>query len=323
MARFQNALLRSADRLVPSVLITTGNSPVVESTIRAFRARGVVCAHYSTDDPWNPNQRAEWLLEALPAYDLVFTPRHQNLADFASLPCRVVDYLPFAYDPELVCGSDEAPRAPAPDVLFVGGADSDRVAFFNAYLAAGVPITLVGGYWERHVALRSSSLGHLSAGAVAALTARAKVNLCLVRRANRDDHVMRSFEIPANGGCMIVEDTPDHRRFFGEDGAAAVYFRTPQEAAARVRALLPDAQSRRRLAQAAHDLILRGGHTYADRLQTMLAKAAELGHALGLGMTVLLLAWMGAHGSVLSGGRHHSSGLSVSSPRGGRWALSA
>jgi len=43
--------------------------------------------------------------------------------------------------------------------------------------------------------------------AVAALTAAAKVNLCLMRRANRDGHVMRSFEIAGSLGADILFPT--------------------------------------------------------------------------------------------------------------------
>ena len=60
---------------------------------------------------------------------------------------------------------------------------------------------------------------------------------------------MRSFEIAALGGCMLAEDTAEHRQIFGPDGQAVVYFRTPEDAAARARALLADDAERARLSR--------------------------------------------------------------------------
>jgi spore maturation protein CgeB len=108
-----------------------------------------------------------------------------------------------------------------------------------------------------------------------ALTAAAKVNLCLVRRANRDGHVMRSFEIAAIGGCMLVEDTSEHREIFGCDGDCVVYFRTPVEAATLAKALLGDIREQGRLRAALRARVRAGKHTYRDRLMAMLGGLTE------------------------------------------------
>ena len=84
---------------------------------------------------------------------------------------------------------------------------------------------------------------------------------------------MRSFEIAALGGCMLAEDTLEHRQIFGPDGQAVVYFRTAEEAAERARGLLADKNERARLSMAARRCVVTGGHTYSDRLNAMLAVA--------------------------------------------------
>ena len=69
----------------------------------------------------------------------------------------------------------------------------------------------------------------------------AKVNLCLVRRAKRDGHVMRSFEIAAVGGCMLAQDTDEHREIFGPEGEAVRLFsRRAAPARARCYAIRPN-----------------------------------------------------------------------------------
>lgn len=274
--QFSNQIVKACARANPEILIATGMAPLTEPALRELKQLGVVCINYSTDDPWNPAMRSRWHLRALPTYDLVFTPRRSNIDDFRHLGCSNVHYLPFGYDESLFSPLKYSDSTPVHEILFVGGADPDRAAFMNDFMRYGLPITLAGGYWERYPALRAFALGNKSPEVIRALTAAAKVNLCLVRRANRDGHVMRSFEIAATGGCMLAEDTEEHREIFGPEGDAVVYFRNPQEAAQRARTLLSDSAERERLATCLHRRIVSGAHTYTHRLATMFKIGSDL-----------------------------------------------
>jgi len=246
-----------------------------------LRAMGIVCVNYSTDDPWNPALRASWHLRVLPQYDAILTTRRANIGSFADIGCGEVHYLPFGYDEWLFFRRVRALDRPAPDVLFVGGADRDRVSFMTDFLNTGPRVALVGAYWERFPAMRPYALGLQPPEVLCALTAEAKVNLCLVRRANRDGHVMRSFEIAALGGCMLAEDTVEHREIFGPDGEAVVYFSTPRAAAERARSLLADPVERARLSAVVRARISRGAHTYRDRLVSIIETATRIGRVHG------------------------------------------
>jgi hypothetical protein len=270
MHRLSKSVVAGCRQSEPEVLIATGAAPLTGLALRSLRAMGIVCVNYSTDDPWNPVLHASWHLRVLPEYDIIFTTRRANIASFSDIGCGDVRYLPFGYDEWLFCPQARTFDGPAPDVLFVGGADRGRVAFMTEFLRTGPRVALVGGYWERFPAMRPYALGQRSPEALCALTAAAKVNLCLVRQANRDGHVMRSFEIAALGGCMLAEDTAEHREIFGPDGEAVVYFRTPREAAERARSLLADPAECARLSEAVRARILGGAHTYRDRLVSML-----------------------------------------------------
>jgi hypothetical protein len=272
-----NVLTGCADAR-PEILIATGTAPLTAIALQELRRLGIVCINYSTDDPWNPVLRANWFLHALPYYDLILTTRRANVEDFWRVGCGDVRYLPFGYDDELFCRSvgvrQGSVHGAVHDVLFVGGADQERVAFISEFVSAGRAVALVGDYWETARQTRRFAFGHRPPEEVRILTAAAKINLCLVRRANRDGHVMRSFEIAALGGCMLAEDTVEHREIFGDDSEAVTYFRSPREAADRTRILLANPTERARLSAAVHDRIVsHGAHTYRDRLVTILGAA--------------------------------------------------
>jgi spore maturation protein CgeB len=82
---------------------------------------------------------------------------------------------------------------------------------------------------------------------------------------------MRTFEVPRVGGCMLVEDTEEHRALFGPNDHAVRYFQTTDELVGSAKQLIADGNLRQRLAAAAHRLIVRGPHTYKDRLASILA----------------------------------------------------
>lgn len=269
-------VIHACSQARPDIIITTGAAPVTESALCALRGFGICCINYSTDDPWNRTRLARWYLRALPKYDIVFTARRANIGEFKQIGCNNVRYLPFGYDESLFFPAKAQMDTPVHDVLFVGGADRDRITFMTEFVRWGPPVALVGGYWERSPAMRRYSLGMKAPEELRALTVAAKVNLCLVRRANRDGHVMRSFEIAAIGGCMLAEDTSEHREIFGRDGEAVLYFRTAREAAVQARALIANPTERARLSASVRARILAGRHTYRDRLASMLEAAVEL-----------------------------------------------
>jgi spore maturation protein CgeB len=277
LRRFSRVVGSACARWRPRWLLSTGMAPIDAPTLATIGRLGVERLNYLTDDPWNPVLSARWFLDALRHYDHVFSPRSANLEDLRQHGCPAVTYLPFGYDPAL-CFRQNPPTLQewsrySTDLVFVGGADRDRVPYLDAAIRAGVEVTLYGGYWDRFPETSGHSRGHADVATVRKVTSAAKVSLCLVRRANRDGHVMRSLEIPAMGGCMLMEDTEEHRNLFGPPGHAATYFRAIPDMLEQLRWLLSAEAERRRLAASAERCIREGRHTYQDRLRAMLATA--------------------------------------------------
>lgn len=272
LRRFDKELIALCHTFRPDLVLVTGLVPPSASALTTIRQMGIPCANYLTDDPWNPAHRAGWFLEALPNYGLIFSPRRANLPDLEQAGCRA-EYIPFAFDPAL-----HYPEAPPSDIasglecdmLFYGGADQDRVALIAGVIAAGINTHLYGSYWDRYPQTRRAARGMADLRMLRWAVNRAKVTLCLVRRANRDGHVMRTFEAAAMGACLLVEDTLEHREIYGPEGDTVLYFRTVEDVIDKTRYLLDHPADRARLIAGAQRQVVHSGNTYASRLMVML-----------------------------------------------------
>jgi hypothetical protein len=273
---FSRRVLNECRAFEPTWCLSTGRAPIDAATLRALSEAGVVTINFPSDDPWNPLFRSSWLMEATPRYDRVFTPRTANLEQFEKLGCACVRYLPFGYNPALhhpAEAGDVAADVPETDVVFIGGGDRDRLPFIEALRSAGLRVRVFGGYWNRYRSTRDIAGGSLGAAGIRAVLARSKLSICLVRRANRDGHVMRSYEEPAMGACMLFEDTADHRALFGASAARSAAFRSPEQLASVARRYCLDPDLRAALRQQLHSAVVEGGNTYRERLERMLLPA--------------------------------------------------
>jgi hypothetical protein len=274
LGEFSRQVIDACHKFQPGWMLTTGISPVADWAIEAIGKLGIQRLNFLTDDPWNPVHRAPWFMKALPFYDHVYSPRRANLDDLRRLGCRRVSYLPFAYAPEMHYPEPPTTNAErerfAADIIFAGGADPDRVDYMAALIRAGFNVALYGGYWTRFSETKFHSRGHADPQTLRKAIGGSKVALCLVRRANRDRHSMRTFEVSAIGACMLVEDTDEHRELFGAEGEAVVYFNNIDQMIDKTRWLKEIIKERQRLAAASYNLISNGNHTYKDRLASML-----------------------------------------------------
>jgi len=268
---FSKQVVESCTRHESEVVVVTGISALNADALAKLNQAGIKVANYLTDDPWNRMHRAPWFFEALPNYFAVFSPRYANLDDLRAVGCKRISYLPFAYDPELhfpEVSSKEECAAFAADVLFIGGADEDRIPICAAVAASGLSLAIYGDYWERSGATKPFWKGRAEPSELRRATSAAKVCLCLTRKANRDGHTMRSYEVPAMQGVILAESTDDHKDMFGEEGA--LYFRDTPEMIAKGKWLLAHQEDGRQMAERAHTRITGGKNTYRDRLETIL-----------------------------------------------------
>jgi hypothetical protein len=266
------ATLRAARRLRPELLLVVKGAYLHPRTLERIKRETRAClVNYATDDPLNPRASTRWLVASIPRYDLYACTKRSIMEDVRAAGCPAVAYVPFAYKPgvhfpELAATAGDRSRF-ASDVVFVGGCDGDRVAYLEE-LTARCPdlrIRVYGGYWDREARLRQCHGGLVLGREYRLATGGARIALNLVRRANRDGHTMRTFEIPACGGFMLAERTKEHEELFADEREVG-YFMSPGELVEKVRYYLGRDGQRSRMIAAAHERVTTGGHTYRHRL---------------------------------------------------------
>ena len=261
LAGFSRRVVENCRAVNATHLIATGLAPIDAESLRQIEAKKIV---YLTDDPWNPDFTASWFMDAVLEYDVVYTTRRSNTRDLRSLGCQCIEYLPFGYDPRHF---HPEPRPLEHDVFFAGGAEQDRVDFLKPLLDGTLKVALAGDRWDKYAETQGYYRGHLDPQNLLYAITGARVNPCLVRSSNRDGHVMRSFEVPASGACMVAQDTDEHREILKD---TVLYFSTPSELRQQVDRLLKDESLRTTLAASSHHLITTSSHTYKDRLNHIL-----------------------------------------------------
>ena len=98
--------------------------------------------------------------------------------------------------------------------------------------------------------------------------AHSKINLCFLRKGNRDLQTCRSIEIPAMGGFMIHERNAEIKDLLRED-SEAVYFSDDEELVEKVSYWLSNERGRRSIASQGFEAISAGNFRHEDRLMSI------------------------------------------------------
>ena len=232
---------------------------------------------FQNDDISNPASTTPDMLRAIPLWDAVFTPRRFAVDEIVAMGAKRVEHLRFGYDPLLSFPPPEGDRDAllANSAVFVGTGLPERIAPLEA-LASKVPVAIFGGLWDRVTAdspLRSALHPAVFENRLRGINAGAGVNVAFVAKANRDQHTMRTFEIPACGGFLLAQRTPVHTELFREDDEAA-FFGSTEELVRKATDYLANPALRRSIASAGC-LRVTGRERYEDRAVRVLEVVQE------------------------------------------------
>lgn len=273
---YNRALLDTALTFCPEVILIVKGPYISPKTLLEIKNKTkAFLINYATDDPFNPKNTTKDLIDCIPLYDLYVSTKQKVMKDIRSAGAKQVAYHPFAYKPSVHFPEHpktlEEKKKFESDVVFIGGCDEDRIPYFKALVQAfpNIKLHLYGGYWNKHKALRPYYRGYVFGREFRLALGGAKIALNLVRRANRDGHVMRTFEIPACGAFMLAERTEEHLKLLKED-KEAVYFDSPKEMIEKIAYYLLREKERQNIAKAGYSRVINNENTYRDRLLQIL-----------------------------------------------------
>lgn len=234
----------------------------------------VITVSYSPDDMMNPNNQTNNYIECIPIYDYHITTKSYNADELKQLGAKeviVVDnaYCSRSHKPVLLSQTERLRIGG--QVGFIGGWEKEREQFMMFLAENDIPIRIWGAWRQNrnyHPNMRVE--GRVAWGDDYARTASAfDINLCFLRKENRDVQTTRSIEIPACGGFMLAERTDEHLSLF-EEGKEAEFFDSKEELLSKVNYYLYHEDERKRIALAGFHRCIQGGYSNRERLDKVM-----------------------------------------------------
>ncbi len=225
---------------------------------------------FSPDDMLNPNNQSKFYLQCLPLYDFHITTKSFHLHELSSMGAKNVLMMNNAFCPNshrpIQIDLDEKAKIGG-SVGFIGFWEKEREEYIE-YLAQNNILVRVWGPWPKYRKYHKNIKveGKLVLGDDYAKTICSfDINLCFLRKINRDLQTTRSIEIPACGAFMLAERSNEHQNLF-EEGIEADYFDSKEELLKKVKYYLKNKVDRDRIANAGFNKCLSSGYSYKERL---------------------------------------------------------
>ncbi|HYW07116.1 MAG TPA: glycosyltransferase [Longimicrobium sp.] len=250
-ARILNARVRGLANSRADLVLVIKGAELAPATVEALRDSGAPVVNFYPDDPFSTlrSNRLRHGAAVLGAYTHCFTFARHLMEGYRRAGADV-SYLPFAWDPRL---HTPQPADGEPlDAVFVGNLDAERVSWLEAVDPSR--LTIFGEHTRAAVPpgsplARARFFPALYGRDMAALLARSRISVNLMRMQNAASHNMRSWESPACGAFTLSQRTPELTELFRE-GEEVACFGTPAELAAAVDHWLGRPDDRARIAAA-------------------------------------------------------------------------
>jgi len=226
---------------------------------------------YSPDDMLNPQNQSKYHTKILPLLDAYYTTKSFGVNELKNMGCKNVFFIENGY-----CTEIHRPVIPSFNSIrnkvgFIGGYEYERYQNILFLANNGINVNIQGSFWnkvgsENLIKIKNGDLIDLDYSAMISLT---DINLCFLRKANRDLQTSRSIEIPACGGFMLAERSDEHLQLF-KDGIEAVFFSDKQEMLDKTKYYLNHPEQRLKIAMAGRDRCKSSGYSNESRMSNAL-----------------------------------------------------
>jgi len=245
-------------------------TPETLQTVKQMYKKTII-AGYSPDDMLNPTNQSRQFLNGLPYYDIYITTKSYNVSELKNLGCKEVLFIENAYDPKThrpLTISKEDKIKFGGQVGFIGGWEREREKSILFLSDKGIPVRVWGEGWPRKLNSKTNLkienkplFGDNYAKAICSFD----INLCFLRKINRDLQTTRSIEIPACGGFMLAERTNEHLSLFKE-GLEAEFFSSNDELLSKVKHYLLHDNERKSIALRGYERCMNNGYSNHARM---------------------------------------------------------
>ena len=244
-----------------------------------LKGRGVApTADAQVNAVWVMSHPSEVAPGELEAADLVIAASELLAERYRARTSRTVEVLPQATDARRFSpGPVDTERASR--VLFIGNTRSVPRPVVLGAVDAGLPLTLVGGGWERYLDPRAVHSDHVSYAELPVWYRSAEV----VLNDHWDDMSRwglvsnRVFDALACGACVVSDEVPGMDALLDD---AVVTFRDRADVGPTVRALLDDPDARAVRAERGRHIVLES-HTWEQRAADLVRLVAEVARERG------------------------------------------
>jgi hypothetical protein len=267
--------ITTAHAFQPDLILVVGGNLISAAAVQIIRQQiRTTLFHFHGEDFFNPLNTTKTLRAAALFYDHLFTTKSFNLPELAEIGLTQVSLIPHGYRPNCHYPVPVKPAAHhryGSDLAFVGTWERERASTLAQLQEFDLRIW--GNVWPK----ASKDLGLRQAIQNQAVYCQemsrvfnaSKICLAFLRKANRDQHTSRTFEIPACGGFQLSERTDEVLSFF-EEGKEIECFASISELKDKAHYYLKHETQRQRIARAGLSRVRRSPYSYQDRLQTIL-----------------------------------------------------
>lgn len=278
--RLNKDLVSLSMRSRPDLLFVYRGTHIFPETLRKIK---MVCGSkvfgYHNDDPFSKhNNRFSWRFfhGSLKEYDHIFSYRHKNLDDYSNMGHHNISLLRSSFIAERNFPEEVDYRKFLSDVVFVGHFEDDgRDQMFKQLLELGINLKIYGPEWERsaHYSFFKKRMGPIlpAIDNYNMVLNSTKIAIVLFSKINKDSYTRRCFEIPATKTLMVCEYSKDMAENLFNEGQEAIYFRSFDDLAQKLKYYLANEDDRERIANNAFERLHYDGHNIGDRCKQVLS----------------------------------------------------
>jgi spore maturation protein CgeB len=281
---YNQLILDCASQIRPDILLAFKGTAVTAATLRKLRFSGIALYNYFPDTI--PSEQGNILADAIHEYDCVFyTKKFWDANPPDGLGKRRLVFLPHGYDPDVHRIMELDARDVSEltqDVTVIASHTSYKEKLLRGLvgLMPDLDLHIYGDRWTyppRAPELRRHIRGMALAGSrYAKGIGAARINLAITSWTGRievDETTTRTFEIPACGGFMLHERTPELLELY-EEGREVACFGSVEELASKIEYYLTHPVERDAIARSGHARCV-PAYSYDERMKQILAYATS------------------------------------------------